>query len=117
MDGVKLIAFTLDEWKAYGLIVVDYYRLWDYSLSLEWQIKSLNKDVDLWKQRADVWKLSMEDQKARGDMLLVMYNEEHKLRIGNEKKDRATDWIPWTIAIAESVIVAALAIETSVVHQ
>lgn len=109
-DGVEYIAFTKPEWQKYGLIVIDYYRLWDYSLSLEWEIRSLNKDIDTWKLQVDIWKAATEDQKQRAETLSIMHAEERKLRLSNELKQRTFGWVPWALVIVESVAIGALGI-------
>lgn len=110
IDGVDSIVFTLPEWKSYGLIVIDYYRLWDYSLSLEWQIESLEGTTETWKMKSDNWKTAMEDQKQRADGFYLAFNEERKLRLSNELKERVWGWVPWAIVIVESVAIGALGI-------
>ena len=109
-EGVQYIAFTLPEWKKYGLIVVDYYRLWDYSLSLELDIRLLNKDIDTLKMRVGIWKAATEDQKQRAETLSLMHSEERKLRLSNELKQRTFGWVPWVIVVVESVAIGALGI-------
>lgn len=102
-EGVKYKAFTLDEWKEHAHIIVDYRLLWDYSLSLELDIKSFEADIKVWEMRVALWKETAESQKERGDILSSMFDAEHELRLKIERQHRATNWIPWALVVVESI--------------
>ena len=91
-------------------MVLDYHTLWDYSLNLELEIASFERDAITWQLRVDVWKESAESQRARGDMLSKMFDEEHELRLKIETRQRMFGWVPWALVVVESIAIGILGV-------
>lgn len=102
-EGTKYKAFTLEEWKQMAHLILDYHVIWDYSLNLELEIDSLKREAKLWEQRVDIWKSATDEQRARGDILSKLFDEEHKMRLKLEKQYRTLGWVPWTLVVVESI--------------
>ena len=109
-EGVDYKAFTLNEWKQWGHLKLDYSLLWDYSLSLELEIASFERDIRSWQLRIDVWKTTAENERSRGDMLSSMFDEEHKLRLKIQRQQQMLGWVPWAIVVVESIAIGVLGV-------
>ncbi len=109
-DGVEYKAYTLAEYKQLGHLILDYHLLWDYSLSLELDISSYERETVQWEFRMNTWKEATEAQRARGDILSKMFDEEHELRLGLEKQHKAFGWVPWALVVVESIAIGVLGV-------
>jgi len=108
VDGVEYKAYTLEEYKTVAHIFVDYHFLWMYSLNLELEIQSLTKDLSLTARQVQYWKDSTDVQAKRGDMWRGEYNKQLSLRQKIEAKQRAFNWIPWTLLAVESLAIGVI---------
>ena len=109
-EGVEYKAYTLEEYKRLGHLILDYHLLWTYALSLESEIESWKREKVDWKIRVETWKEAAEVQRARGDQLSEVFDAEHALRLRTEKQQRALGWVPWALVVVESIAIGILGV-------
>ena len=109
-EGVEYRAFTLDEWKLHGHILVDY--AWFWREWPRWQEKRLSYEADLRiaGERLVTCKADLDVQVRNGEFLQSMYDAEHKLRLNIETTKSVREWVLWATVIVESLAIAALGV-------
>jgi hypothetical protein len=109
-DGVEYRAFTVEEFRALKHLFTDYHLLWDYSLSLENDITSMEREIELWKSRMSAWEDETKRQIAYSQQLSSLFDKEHNLRLKLEKRNDALGWVPWALVVVESVAIGVFGV-------
>ncbi len=102
--------FDLAQYKELGHIWIDYVSLYKYSIYMNGIRDSLELELGLTRQRLELWKQQAAREKERGDLLRVMYDQEHGRLVAWEKQSKAMAWVPWTLVIVESLVIGAVGI-------
>ena len=114
VDGVQYKAFTLEEYKDIGHILLSYELLWDQVEILETQNISLEAEKAIWTKRYELWKEQCAVDKKRGDLYLGLYEREQKMRLTIERSQKLATWVPWTIVVLEAIALAGFGIHQAV---
>lgn len=96
-DGVELQCYNLEEYRQLAFIIVDYRGLWDYTLLLEQNEKTLNREIDLLEGKTTLLEYAMNTQKQRAEMWKILYETDHKYVLSVQEGIRKTKWIPWAM--------------------
>ncbi len=110
LEGRALRCFDLAQYKELGHIWIDYVSLYKYSIYMNGIRDSLELELGLTRQRVELWKQQAAREKERGDLLRVMYDQEHGRLVAWEKQSKAMAWVPWAIVVVESLVIGAVGI-------
>jgi len=100
----------LDQYKQWGHVWIDYVALFRYAIHMEGIRGSLELELRFTRERVQLWEDQAKREKDRGDLLRVMYDQEHKKLAAWQKQSRALAWVPWVIVVAESLVIGAVGI-------
>jgi len=84
--------------------------LFRYAIHMEGIRGSLELELRFTRERVQLWEDQAKREKDRGDLLRVMYDQEHKKLAAWQKQSRALAWVPWVIVVAESLVIGAVGI-------
>lgn len=108
-NEAPLQTYTFGEYQELALLITDYHELWAYSLNLEAQIASLERELHSSNGKAELWKTATNNEKKHALFWKAAYKEERNLRLKTESGVRKTKWVPWAVVVAQSVAMAVVA--------
>lgn len=104
--GTGYVCYSPKDGVEVGRIFSDYHTLWAYSLSLEKEVESYKKEIELSVKDRDLWKRQAFEFKRRGDVYLGSFEKSHKLLLESEQERYSRDrwsWLPWSLTAAIAV--------------
>lgn len=104
-EGIQYKAYTLSEYKTIAHIIAAGQLCGTESKLLEAKIASFQAEIALWEDRVEIWKELAEEQKLRGDGLVIALQQEKEYRLKIEKRQTFLGWIPWALLVVESAVV------------
>lgn len=105
-SGAEYVCYSPKDGVEVGRIFSDYHALWAYSLSLEKDIESYKREIELSVKDRYLWKQQAFEFKKRGDVYLESFEREHKLLLESEEARYTRDrwsWLPWSLTAAVAV--------------
>ena len=113
-DGKSFVCFTSEDGKEVARIFTDYHTVWAYMISLEAELLTYDREIELLNDNADRWEGLYLEADERGNTWKTSFESTHNLLLESEKARYERDrwgWVPWSIAalvaVAAGVVVVA----------
>ena len=106
-SGEEYKCFSREEWKAMADLIIDYRWFWDYSLTLENELKLRSEQIDKLSSVGATWKEALESEKSSREKMGELFEREHRLRLSLERKTRLKEYVLWGGIILTSAAAVA----------
>lgn len=110
--GAAFVCFTPTQGKEVARIFTDYHTVWAYTITLEAEILTYKREIELSSDNADRWEGLYFEADERGNTYKTSFESTHNLLMKSEKARYDRDrwgWVPWSItvfvAVAAGVVV------------
>lgn len=111
--GADYVCFTPSQGKEVGRIFTDYHTIWAYMITLEAEILTYKREIELLNDNANRWEDLYLEADERGDTYKGAFESTYNLLIESEKDRYNRDrwgWVPWSITALVAVAAGAVVV-------
>jgi hypothetical protein len=105
--GEEYKCFTRDEWATMADLVIDYRWFWDYTLTLENELKLRAVEIGRLEDTSTTWREALESERSSREKMGELFEREHGLRLSLERKTRLKEYVLWGGIILTSAAAVA----------